>query len=123
MLGACAVNRVKRICAVARCEKGVSVLTDEEEPFWGAWGSWFVDTTINDSSVPAPVKVESNFKQGVVYLSGEAAIEKMHLAPGLEVNLFASEEQFPEIANPVTVKRDTKGRRSEEHTSELQSLM
>src|SRR3546814_13957344 len=86
------VNRDKGIWAVAQGEKGVSVLTDEEEPFWGAWGSWFVDTTINDSSVPAPVKVESNFKQGVVYLSGEAAIEKMHLAPGLEVNLFASEE-------------------------------
>lgn len=110
MLDSMTANRDKRIWAVARGEKGVSVVTDEEEPFWGAWEAWPVDTAIDDSNVPAPVKVTSNYKEEVVYLSGEEAIEKMHLAPGLEVNLFASEEKFPEIANPVTVKRDTKGR-------------
>ncbi|QEC51377.1 putative membrane-bound dehydrogenase-like protein [Anseongella ginsenosidimutans] len=110
MLDSMTANRDKRIWAVARGEKGVQVVSDEEEPFWGVWESWAVDTTIDDSNVPEPVKVVSNFKGEVVYLSGEAAIDKMHLAPGLEINLFASEEQFPEIANPVTVKRDTKGR-------------
>lgn len=110
MLDSMTANRDKRIWAIAQGQKGVSPLTDEKEPFWGAWEAWAVDTAIDDSNVPAPLKVESNFKDEVVYLGGQEAISKMHVAKGLEVNLFASEEKFPEIANPVTVKRDTKGR-------------
>lgn len=110
MLDTMTANRDKRIWAIAQGKKGVFPLTDEEEPFWGAWESWAVDTAIDDSNVPPPLKVETNFKDSVIYLSGQDAISKMHIAKGLEVNLFASEERFPEIANPVTVKRDTKGR-------------
>lgn len=110
MLDTMTANRDKRIWAIAKGNKDVLPLTDDEEPFWGAWESWAVDTKIDDSNVPAPLKVESNFKQDVVYLGGEEAIGKMHIAKDLKVNLFASEEKFPEIANPVTVKRDTKGR-------------
>lgn len=110
MLDSMTANRDKRIWAVAQSEKGVSVVTDEEEPFWGAWEAWAVDTAMDDSNVPEPDEVETNYPDEVVYLGGEEAIEKMHVAEGLEVNLFASEEKFPEIANPVTVKRDTKGR-------------
>src|SRR5438093_6099061 len=34
----------------------------------------------------------------------------MKLPPGCNVNLFASEEQFPELANPVQMAFDTRGR-------------
>ncbi|MDO8539171.1 MAG: GDSL-type esterase/lipase family protein [Opitutaceae bacterium] len=44
------------------------------------------------------------------FLDGEEAIEKMTLAPGLKVNLFASEKQFPELAKAVQMAWDTKGR-------------
>jgi azurin len=110
MLDTMTANRDKRIWAIAQGKKGVLPLSDPKEPFWGAWESWAVDSTIDDSNVPPPLKVETNFKDSVVYLGGQEAISKMHIAQGLEVNLFASEEKFPEIANPVTVKRDTKGR-------------
>jgi glucose/arabinose dehydrogenase len=43
-------------------------------------------------------------------LSGEEAIKHMKVPPGCKVNLFASEEQFPELANPVQMAFDTKGR-------------
>ena len=75
----------------------------------------------DDSNVPPPVAVESNlavpqFQGGVSvtgtldYLGGEAAIERMRLARGLKANLFASEERFPELANPVQTGVDTRGR-------------
>ncbi len=44
------------------------------------------------------------------FLSGEDAIAKMTLAPGLKVNLFASEEMFPQLAKAVQMAWDTKGR-------------
>src|SRR5690606_30715503 len=45
-----------------------------------------------------------------LFLSGEEAIEKMTIGQGLRVNLFASEEQFPELINPVQMAWDLQGR-------------
>jgi glucose/arabinose dehydrogenase/azurin/type 1 glutamine amidotransferase/lysophospholipase L1-like esterase len=45
-----------------------------------------------------------------VWPTGEGAIAKMTVAPHCKVNLFASEEQFPELVNPVQMAWDTKGR-------------
>ncbi len=44
------------------------------------------------------------------FLSGEEAIKKMRVLDGFEVNLFASEEMFPEFVNPVQMAFDPKGR-------------
>ena len=44
-----------------------------------------------------------------VFLDGEEAIEKMTVGKGLKVNLFASEKEFPELANPVQMAFDTEG--------------
>ena len=38
------------------------------------------------------------------------ALERLRPAPGYEVNLFASEEQFPDIAKPVAMTFDARGR-------------
>jgi glucose/arabinose dehydrogenase/azurin/lysophospholipase L1-like esterase len=45
-----------------------------------------------------------------VYLDGEEAIGKMKIGPGLKVELFASEKEFPELVNPVQLAVDTRGR-------------
>jgi glucose/arabinose dehydrogenase/azurin/lysophospholipase L1-like esterase len=45
-----------------------------------------------------------------VFLGAEDAIAKMTLHPGLRVNLFASEAQFPELRKPVQMAWDTRGR-------------
>jgi putative heme-binding domain-containing protein len=71
--------------------------------------------TLDDSNTPPPIPVATN-KPGPLddgaypFLSGEEAIAQMDIAPGLEVNLFASEETFPELQNPVQAAVDTKGR-------------
>jgi glucose/arabinose dehydrogenase/lysophospholipase L1-like esterase len=45
-----------------------------------------------------------------MYLTGDTAIEKMTPGKGLKIELFASEREFPELANPVQIAFDTKGR-------------
>ncbi|MFO0842395.1 MAG: PVC-type heme-binding CxxCH protein [Gemmataceae bacterium] len=71
--------------------------------------------TPDDSNTPPFVPVETN-KPGPLpggkhlFLDPEAAIQKMTVARGLKVNLFASEKQFPELAKPVQMSWDTKGR-------------
>ncbi len=73
------------------------------------------DFKIDDSNVPAPINVVTN-KPGKgpdgkhVYLNGEEAISKMKIAKGMSVNLFASDEEFPELVNPVQAATDPDGR-------------
>jgi glucose/arabinose dehydrogenase/lysophospholipase L1-like esterase len=45
-----------------------------------------------------------------IYLDGEEAIARMKIGPGLKVELFASEKEFPELVNPVQLAVDTRGR-------------
>jgi putative heme-binding domain-containing protein len=77
--------------------------------------------TIDDSNVPPPVAVISNVggksksssaaKEGdVEYLSPQESVDKIKVPEGFELNVFASEEQFPDLANPVQMQVDTKGR-------------
>lgn len=95
-----------------------SLTANRDRQIWaGASGTAL---EIDDSNVPAPLPVVSNFldtdharghEDGRVrFLGGEEAIERMTLAEGLEVNLFASEEMFPELVNPVQVQVDPRGR-------------
>ena len=50
-----------------------------------------------------------NFDGTYEFLDGEAAIGKMTTSPGLMVNLFASEKEFPELSKPVQMAWDAKG--------------
>ncbi|WP_146537200.1 PVC-type heme-binding CxxCH protein [Rubripirellula reticaptiva] len=76
---------------------------------------------VDDSNVPPPVKVISNVgggsksssavKEGSIdYLSPEESLAKIKVPEGYELNLFASEVQFPDLANPVQMQVDAKGR-------------
>lgn len=44
------------------------------------------------------------------YSPAQEQLKHFKLAPGYEINLVASEEQFPELANPVALNFDNKGR-------------
>ncbi len=44
------------------------------------------------------------------YLYGEEVLAKFHTAPGYKIDLFASEKEFPDLANPVQISFDSKGR-------------
>src|SRR6266568_4930998 len=71
--------------------------------------------TVDDSNLPPVTKVKSNTAgpnpdESFPFLGGQEAIAKMTVHSGMQVHLFASEEQFPELANPVQMAWDTKGR-------------
>ncbi|CAN5362328.1 hypothetical protein BH23VER1_BH23VER1_07160 [soil metagenome] len=98
----------------------LDVLTANRDPrIWArAKGS---DGTVDDSNVPPPVPVVSNVgggspsssadKEGSSqYLSGEEGLNKITVPDGFEVNLFADEARFPELANPVQMQVDASGR-------------
>jgi glucose/arabinose dehydrogenase/azurin len=73
------------------------------------------DLAIDDSNLPPVTSVPTdrpgpNPDGSYVYLGGEEAISKMTVHSHMKVNLFASEEQFPELVNPVQMAWDTKGR-------------
>ncbi len=89
-------------------------LTDNRDPaVWAA--AQGKPYTVDDSNTPDFIPVITN-KPGTgpdgehVFLSGEEAARQMKLLDGFQVNLFASEEQFPELINPVQMAFDTKGR-------------
>ncbi len=46
----------------------------------------------------------------LTYLYGEESLKKIKMAPGYKVELFASEVEFPDLANPVQMTFDNKGR-------------
>ena len=59
-----------------------------------------------------PVKTNFNpDKNGSLkYLYGEEALNAIKVAPGYKIELFASEEEFPNLAKPVQMTFDNKGR-------------
>jgi putative heme-binding domain-containing protein len=74
-----------------------------------------MDFTVDDSNTPPFIPVKTN-KPGTgpngthIYLDGETAIQKMTLGKNLKINLFTSEKEFSELAKPVQMQFDAKGR-------------
>ncbi|MFT7514179.1 MAG: glucose/arabinose dehydrogenase, partial [Candidatus Omnitrophota bacterium] len=94
--------------------KMLDVMTaNRDKGIWAAANGRKIE--IDDSNVPAALPVKTNRKGknpdgSHTFLGGVEAIEKMTLQEGLEANLFASEEMFPELVNPVQMAVDTRGR-------------
>ncbi len=70
---------------------------------------------VDDSKTHALPPVPSNFKPSnkngtKEYLYGEEALKSLTVPPGYKVELFASEKEFPNLANPMQMSFDDKGR-------------
>ena len=71
--------------------------------------------TLDDKNTPDFIPVITN-KPGLLeggkhkFLTGADAIDKMTVGKNLKVTLFADEKRWPELANPVQMAWDTKGR-------------
>jgi mono/diheme cytochrome c family protein/glucose/arabinose dehydrogenase len=72
------------------------------------------DLAAADAKTNKLPEVETNYnpeKNGSLeYLYGEEALSKLKVAPGYKIELFASEEEWPNMANPVQLSFDNKGR-------------
>ena len=73
-----------------------------------------LDLAVADKNTTPLPEVKTNYNPknngSLAYLSGEEAIGKMKIAPGYKIELFASEDQFPDLAKPMQLTFDNKGR-------------
>jgi glucose/arabinose dehydrogenase/mono/diheme cytochrome c family protein len=72
------------------------------------------DLAVADAKTRKLDPVKTNFnpdKNGSLkYLYGNEALNAIKVAPGYKIELFASEEEFPNLAKPVQMTFDNKGR-------------
>jgi mono/diheme cytochrome c family protein/glucose/arabinose dehydrogenase len=66
------------------------------------------------TTTPLP-EVETNFTlpdddAKIRYKYGQEALDELTVAPGYQIDLFASEKEFPDLANPVQLSFDNQGR-------------
>ncbi|MCB1212574.1 MAG: dehydrogenase, partial [Verrucomicrobiales bacterium] len=73
------------------------------------------DLKVDDSKTHALPAVPTNYVPSVKngsekYLYGEEALQSLTVPEGYKVQLFASEKEFPNLANPMQMSFDNKGR-------------
>src|SRR5690606_36499036 len=73
------------------------------------------DLTVDDAKThalpPVPTNYQPSAKNGSTeYLYGEEAEKTLTVPEGYKVELFASEKEFPNLANPMQLSFDDKGR-------------
>ena len=93
------------------------MVANRDARIWKVANGQSVPAVVDDSVTKPFIDVETNYggkqvgKEGsLTYLSPEDAKEQLIMAEGFEVNCFASEQDFPELANPVQFTFDAKGR-------------
>ncbi len=85
-----------------------------DSAIWESLAGRALDINKADAATSALSAVKTNFtptdKEQLTYKYGDDALETFTMAPGYEIALFASEKEFPDLANPVQLSFDNKGR-------------
>ena len=87
-----------------------------DSAIWLALDGEQMDLAAADAKTKTLPPVETNYKlnddeSGAPrYLYGQEALDKLETAPGYEIELFASEKEFEDLANPVQLSFDNQGR-------------
>lgn len=86
-----------------------------DEAIWKAAHGETMDLAAADAKTSELPAVQTNYKPSEKngtpeYLYGEEALAKLNVAPGFKIELFASEKEFHDLANPVQISFDDKGR-------------
>ncbi|MCB1131171.1 MAG: c-type cytochrome [Verrucomicrobiae bacterium] len=74
-----------------------------------ARGEAFDLAAADAKTVPLPA-VETNFNRAVHYLTEDVTGKQVRAMDGFEIELFATEERFPDLRNPVQMTFDNRGR-------------
>ncbi len=108
------VNRQTNREVMTRELEILEVMTANRDPLvWAAANG--KSHQVDDSNTPPFLEVKTN-KPGSgpegthTFLSAQEAVAKMKILDGFQIAPFASEEQFPELVNPVQMSFDTRGR-------------
>lgn len=97
------LKKLEEMCAV------------RDQAIWAAAQGKPFDLAAADAKAPPLPEVKTNYrpsaKNGATeYLYGDDALASFTTAPGYKIDLFASEKEFPHLANPVQIAFDNQGR-------------
>ncbi len=96
------INKIREMTAI------------RDEAIWQAAKGIKMDISAADKNTSKLPEVKTNYnpeKNGSLeYLYGQDAVDKIKVAPGYKIELFASEKEFPELAKPSQISFDNKGR-------------
>lgn len=86
-----------------------------DQAIWKAANGETMNLDSADRTTLQLAAIETNYAPGDKtgtpgYLYGVEALSEFKLAPGYRINLFASEKEFNDLANPVQLSFDNKGR-------------
>ncbi|WP_242617426.1 PVC-type heme-binding CxxCH protein [Cecembia calidifontis] len=85
-----------------------------DEAIWKASKGERMDLAEADKNTIDIPPVETNFNPqqngSLTYLYGQDALDQLKVPEGYKIELFASEVEFPDLANPVQMSFDNKGR-------------
>ena len=86
-----------------------------DQAIWDATKGKTTDLAVEDAKTKKLPEVKSNYNKGQGdvdegYLYGQDALDRIKVADGYKIELFASEKEFPDLANPVQLSFDNKGR-------------
>jgi mono/diheme cytochrome c family protein/glucose/arabinose dehydrogenase len=99
----------------AEIEKVRALTANRDQAVWSIANGRAFDLATADKATPELPEIKSNYtppggESEAKYLYGEEALKTFTLPEGYQIELFASEEDFPNLANPVQLSFDDRGR-------------
>jgi len=91
-------------------EKIRQMTANRDRAVWASVKGETLDLKAEDAKTRPLDEVKTNFDQPIKYLREKKALEQFKMMDGFEIGLFASEEDFPDLANPMQMTFDNKGR-------------
>ena len=87
--------------------------TIRDQAIWAALEGKTLDVAALDAKTAALPEVQTNYKAkagGIKFLLGKEALETIKVPEGYKIELWASEQEFPDLAKPMQMSFDNKGR-------------
>jgi mono/diheme cytochrome c family protein/glucose/arabinose dehydrogenase len=96
-------------------KKTREMTVNRDRAIWAAFSGAKFDLAAEDAKTSVLPPVATNYKPSAKnglpeYTPGQVAQTKIEVAGGYKIELFASEETFPDLKNPVQLSFDNKGR-------------
>ena len=85
------------------------MVANRDKKIWDLAQGKDVPTEVDDSNLPK-MPTTSQSRGANEWLSAEEERKAFDMDPRFEVNLFAGEEQFPDLAAPIQMRWDSRGR-------------
>lgn len=99
----------------AELKKIREMTANRDQAIWKSLKGEDMDLAAADAATSTLPPVETNYDPSknngdLTYLYGEDALSELSVPAGYKIELFASEKEFPDLANPVQLSFDNKGR-------------